>query len=470
MKSMSDKKGKSKKLWRIILKILIIITIIVLLIYVIAEIVAHFKYESIINGIRSKGEPVSLSEYEYPMVIEQNNGASFIEHAFSQHDIFKDMYPNEFWDAFEFMHYETDSSVQELFNSPDKQQKLKSWLDINQQTFQLLQKGLEFPEKRFELVKYVFKDIETIGTFSTKCINLAWLLCGKMNQSICNKDKSQAIADFNTLVDFAVIWNNEIEMYITESSFYSFDEVLKALRVLVDNVDLTEEDINVINAKLDELLPSLDMSRFLILARCLFLDYVKLLDNDPMNLKEDAYGDWKTYVPDSHMKLMLLKAVENSTKLIELTKMPYFNAKSAIEDMKTDAMNWFGVYYDADVWTIIAIGTHFDRVISTAQYRIAKITLAAKIFELRNDRKPESIDELVKIGLIDTEAIDPFTGKQFKLVIIDDELIIYSVGPNGVDDFASKQDTSNSADLFWISRFVRTQQQSQLQTQPEGNK
>lgn len=71
---------------------------------------------------------------------------------------------------------------------------------------------------------------------------------------------------------------------------------------------------------------------------------------------------------------------------------------------------------------------------SHAQQRCAIAMIAAERFRKKNNRWPQSLDELVAAGLLKSVLTDPYDGKPLRLKPTDDSLIIYSVGPDGNDN------------------------------------
>jgi hypothetical protein len=70
---------------------------------------------------------------------------------------------------------------------------------------------------------------------------------------------------------------------------------------------------------------------------------------------------------------------------------------------------------------------------SRADLRCALSALAAERFRIAHGRWPEKLDELIPRFLA-AMPIDPFDRKPLKLRRFDDGILIYSVGPDGVDD------------------------------------
>ena len=79
---------------------------------------------------------------------------------------------------------------------------------------------------------------------------------------------------------------------------------------------------------------------------------------------------------------------------------------------------------------------------SLARQRGAIVGLAAERFRRKNNRWPESLDELLKGGLLKAIPSDPYAGGPLKWKRTDDGVIVYSVGPDLTDD-GGKIDRAN---------------------------
>jgi hypothetical protein len=67
-----------------------------------------------------------------------------------------------------------------------------------------------------------------------------------------------------------------------------------------------------------------------------------------------------------------------------------------------------------------------------AEHAVALAAVAAAKYRAVNNRLPEKIDEPAGFAMV--PLIDPYDGKPIRLVKNEDELILYSIGPDGKDD------------------------------------
>jgi hypothetical protein len=71
---------------------------------------------------------------------------------------------------------------------------------------------------------------------------------------------------------------------------------------------------------------------------------------------------------------------------------------------------------------------------SHAELRCAIAAVAAERFRRDRGCWPESLEELVKAGLLRAVPIDPYDFQPVRLVRRPDGLVLYAVGPDGIDD------------------------------------
>jgi hypothetical protein len=69
-----------------------------------------------------------------------------------------------------------------------------------------------------------------------------------------------------------------------------------------------------------------------------------------------------------------------------------------------------------------------------AQLQCAAVMLAAERFRREHNRWPASVQALVDDGYVRRAPTDPYDGAPLRLKSVEDGLVIYSVGPDGVDD------------------------------------
>ena len=85
-----------------------------------------------------------------------------------------------------------------------------------------------------------------------------------------------------------------------------------------------------------------------------------------------------------------------------------------------------------------------------ARFRLVLLALALKEYKQKHGAWPEYLDELEATGLQGSVLRDPFSEGKLRLKKAGQILLIYSIGPDGVDDQAVDYDpTTGKGDLVW---------------------
>jgi hypothetical protein len=121
--------------------------------------------------------------------------------------------------------------------------------------------------------------------------------------------------------------------------------------------------------------------------------------------------------------------------LEKIALLPYYQQREFFsrQNQKSGSSPW---YYRI-VRTHISLSDYHSAFLKEATLEAMMLAtrtgLACKIHKQKNGRYPENLAALVS-GLLDTEPIDPFTGRPLAYRIQEGELLIYSFGSNEKDD------------------------------------
>ena len=90
-------------------------------------------------------------------------------------------------------------------------------------------------------------------------------------------------------------------------------------------------------------------------------------------------------------------------------------------------------------WFKPVFPSSFFRIKSTLQTNAFLCLAAMRQWQLDNPaEKPEGLNQIMSAVGINPIPLDPYSGNPLKMALIDDEIVIYSVGPDGDDDQARK--------------------------------
>jgi len=79
-------------------------------------------------------------------------------------------------------------------------------------------------------------------------------------------------------------------------------------------------------------------------------------------------------------------------------------------------------------WTLPAVAR------ADASRRVAQLAVAVARYQFHERRFPERAEDVIPKGFLQQIPTDPFTGEPLKLKATADGVVVYSVGPDGVDD------------------------------------
>ena len=85
----------------------------------------------------------------------------------------------------------------------------------------------------------------------------------------------------------------------------------------------------------------------------------------------------------------------------------------------------------------------------------AEVAVAMTRFRLDHGAMPSRLDDLVP-DYLDAVPTDPFDGKPIRLAVKPDRWIIYSVGPDGVDNGGAEMDENQKGDVIFTLRAAGT--------------
>jgi hypothetical protein len=71
--------------------------------------------------------------------------------------------------------------------------------------------------------------------------------------------------------------------------------------------------------------------------------------------------------------------------------------------------------------------------------QVNNTAIAARRLYLRTSQLPKTLDELVSAGLMKEAPIDPFSGRSLLMKVHENEVVIYSVGADGLDNGGDDQ-------------------------------
>lgn len=161
------------------------------------------------------------------------------------------------------------------------------------------------------------------------------------------------------------------------------------------------------------------------------INYYVLLDDKPggFDFRPVPGVIFRIFLLDNQIKAQLW----HSEKLRPILAEPYYESKYALHKLCENARDAPKSLY-WDIFILSSLDASMDAAAhGDAHRRIAELVLAMCRYHAKNGKYPEKLDELVP-GFVAFVPLDPFDGKSMRWKRANDKLVIYSIGPDGIDD------------------------------------
>jgi hypothetical protein len=144
---------------------------------------------------------------------------------------------------------------------------------------------------------------------------------------------------------------------------------------------------------------------------------------------ESTFGDLSA----ANIKLSHAWTLRRMTEWVEIVKLPPEQQGPRIQAIKNALPQRDQVPLLAGVLFPEFTRVSESNVLLHAQTRCTIVALAVERFRLKQQRWPKSLDELDR-ELLAKVPIDPYDGKPLRYRLLDDGAVVYSVGPDLVDN------------------------------------
>ncbi len=134
-------------------------------------------------------------------------------------------------------------------------------------------------------------------------------------------------------------------------------------------------------------------------------------------------------------------------ELVELGQKPYYTVRDRLNAWDAEVESRSRVFMLTRLLVPVLSRMHSSAAKAHAEVRTARLGLALEACRDRTGSYPDSIEALVP-AILPELPVDPFTGKDLLYRLTDEELVVYSVGKNGVDDGGL---TEKAGDGEWIN-------------------
>jgi hypothetical protein len=144
-----------------------------------------------------------------------------------------------------------------------------------------------------------------------------------------------------------------------------------------------------------------------------------------------GWNGWLCFAPANVVKLQAV-ALRNQTEAIAVLDKPTWNWIEDMKEIETKCNPAQG-----SLWVnFLSLSQPATQEVSRqARLRLATLALAIERYRLAHGRWPAGPEELVADGKLPAWPVDPFDGKPLRWKPVDFGILLYSIGPGGVDEF-----------------------------------
>jgi hypothetical protein len=169
----------------------------------------------------------------------------------------------------------------------------------------------------------------------------------------------------------------------------------------------------------------------------------------------EAPGDWEDKISiEVGRPNDCLKYLELLGEMIAASREPFPVARQQADQVEKKLKTMVGtqnplerLQYVVTSMLAPAIGKAFDAVARVVARRDALVSaIAAERHRLQNGSYPAKLDDLVPAHLAAVPT-DPFTGQPLRMISSEGQLVVYSVGPNGIDDQGVENEHRGEPDI-----------------------
>jgi hypothetical protein len=179
---------------------------------------------------------------------------------------------------------------------------------------------------------------------------------------------------------------------------------------------------------------------------------IPLTDLMPLSPSSTGFGNWMQLkwrllylLQGGSINLSRAAFVRFSTRWMEISKLPVRERIRRLPELAAEQQKLPWLLQQSGSAIYIRYQQDMDR--DTTALRLAVVALAAERYRLAHRQWPSSLQDLVPTYLAEMPE-DPYADGPFRLRTLPDRLVVYSLGPDGVDH-GDKKTSANIHFLLW---------------------
>jgi len=423
-----------------------------ILVRVIAGVVMQGRLNAKIEELRTRGEPVTLSELVPPEIPADQNAATLYVQAFQQMDL---------------LGVKVTKRVGELSHgsgplTPGELDEARNLLEQGKEALRLLREGTERPQCRFA-VDYSGPPFAIQLGHLAKVQGGERLLALAVRVNLAEGKPDAAGEDCLRMLALARSPHTEPTLISMLVEIASTAVSLKQLGGVIDGSDVPPETLRKAASALGDIEDRGQFIRAMRAERCMGLVMIGEAARNPAVLAGitavTPFGESNVPLSGRVLGFVFSPFILNDglcyldvmDRYVELAKEPSWKGKAKVDEvlatLETLSKSWRHPISGFLLPALGRAGSVSD--LGVAHKGCAKIAIALRLYRLKNGRYPETVSALVP-EFIDKLPVDPFSGKDFIYRTEGRGFIVYSVGSNMKDD-GGVEDAKNhdAGDVVW---------------------
>ena len=291
--------------------------------------------------------------------------------------------------------------------------------------------------------------LDSSGENSLSIQSLGHLLALEARIHVTKRDADSAIASLTSLYALAEAMKNQPSMTEQAARLSVLRRGFEETSVLLSDCQLTRGQLQALAARAEECDLTRNLTVGLVGDRAMMYEFY--LSSKPPGIAEVGRGPIKD--PEPGMARDCECYLVYATKLVEASQLPFPIALDMAEtfgaNLKQEAKTWGPIKRRQITYAPQDIETHVWGF--AAQARIlalreaVRTLIAAKLYELDNGAFPSSLEQLIP-DYLPAIPVDPFDGDAIRAKFEAGEIVVYSVGPDRIDD-RGRPEIDSSGDI-----------------------
>jgi len=406
------------------------------------NVAAYLALESELARVRAAGIEMNLEKYNLPIVPDAENAAHLYRAAFS---LLERPSSDEEMPSWGFVY---SAGLQEALLDAELRARVKRYLtepDVKL-ALDLLAKANAMPRCNWD---FDYAQGQDTALYPQSILFAARPFLLRVRVRYLEGDQLGAVEDIRAILRLAERTESDRILFSRTVQCFLCKRCREAAAEMASAQNLPAETARELSARFEHLAETADITETLGFETAFTYAWMEKLKGDARLAKQYlAESPASQVVAISYpfrplYRLGEVLALRQCREIIDLSKRPYYEVKAQLHLVRdrfpTDAWVPF-LHLKFSLWLpfhVMAdfVATHAE---TQAGARVAQVGLSLEAYRAQAGTYPDSLDALVP-EMLPKLPLDPFSGRPFHYRRSGKEVVVYSVGRNGVDDGGLRQ-------------------------------